>query len=164
VLHRRAWHYREPLFKMIDFTKEKAQIPIDSTARLFAPGGKINGGEYLALCPCREDKTIGSFCINVSTGAWADFSTSKTGGDIISYVAYCKGLNQADALAEIKKNIGTAPPPTPPAKTTKKIFKTAPDYPLEGTKPESFIYRNEAGEEIGRVLRYDLPAGKNYRP
>jgi hypothetical protein len=57
----------------------------------YAPGGRVQGGEYVALNPTRGDRSPGSFRLNLRTGRWADFATNDKGGDLISYVAYCRG-------------------------------------------------------------------------
>lgn len=66
-------------------------------------GGKRSGPEYLPLNPRRGDHTPGSFSINTTTGAWADFADDAKGGDLVSLVAYQQGVRQpaaADALAD----------------------------------------------------------------
>jgi hypothetical protein len=60
-------------------------------ARNVAPGGVTRGREYIALNPTRQDRRLGSFRINFWTGCWADFATGDSGGDVISFVAYCLG-------------------------------------------------------------------------
>ena len=52
------------------------------------PQGKRHGIEWCALNPRRNDRRIGSFRINLRTGAWADFAIDERGGDLISLAAY----------------------------------------------------------------------------
>ena len=47
--------------------------------RKVAPGGKIEGEDYVALNPRRDDKSLGSFRFNLRTQAWADFALVNTG-------------------------------------------------------------------------------------
>jgi putative DNA primase/helicase len=65
------------------------------------PGGKFSGPEYIALNPRRNDKTLGSFAINVRSGVWSDFATGEKGGDYVSLVAYIRGCSQGDAAREL---------------------------------------------------------------
>jgi AAA domain len=70
------------------------------------PGGKFNSSEYTVRNPSRADKNAGSFSINCSTGKWADFATGAKGGDIISWYAHARGLEQAEAARQIAKKLG----------------------------------------------------------
>jgi hypothetical protein len=38
------------------------------------PGGSRRGNEYVVRNPRRNDQSPGSFCINLSSGKWADFA------------------------------------------------------------------------------------------
>jgi hypothetical protein len=70
------------------------------------PGGKFRGLEYEVLNPRRNDQRRGSFKINYRTGAWSDFATGDKGGDIISWFAYARGLNQGEAARELAAKLG----------------------------------------------------------
>mgnify|MGYP000514697601 CR=1 FL=1 len=74
--------------------------------RRLLPTGKIAGSEYIALNPTRNDKNLGSFRINTTTGKWADFATGDKGGDIISLYAYIKNVNQLTAAKELLRFVG----------------------------------------------------------
>lgn len=74
--------------------------------RRLLPTAKKAGNEYIALNPTRNDKNLGSFRINTTTGKWADFATGDKGSDIISLYAYIKSVNQANAAKELLKLIG----------------------------------------------------------
>ena len=54
------------------------------------PGGRVEGHEYVALNPLRQDKHLGSFRVNVKTGRLADFATADKGRDLISLYAYLR--------------------------------------------------------------------------
>lgn len=71
-----------------------------------APSGRVVGNEYKALNPRRNDQRIGSFSINLETGRWADFACGEAGGDLISYVAYCKCMTQAEAARWLADRLG----------------------------------------------------------
>lgn len=70
------------------------------------PHGRVEGHEYVALNPLRQDKHLGSFRINVRTGKWADFATADKGRDLISLYAYLKGLTQYQAGLVLSKQTG----------------------------------------------------------
>ena len=70
------------------------------------PGGKFRSLEYVALNPRRNDKTLGSFKINYRSGVWKDFATGDGGGDLISLVAYLRGVDQATAAGELADILG----------------------------------------------------------
>jgi hypothetical protein len=70
-------------------------------------------GEYVALNPRRVDRRLGSFRVNLATGRWADFALtdkSARGGDLISLVAYVKGLSQRDAALGLSRMLSGEPP------------------------------------------------------
>ena len=73
------------------------------------PGGRREGGEYVALNPTRDDRHLGSFRINVVTGRWADFATGDRGGDVISLAAYLAGLGQTEAARRLADMLGVPP-------------------------------------------------------
>lgn len=65
------------------------------------PGGRVVGGEYLALNPKRDDCSLGSFRVNLRTGRWADFANGERGGDLISLAAFLFDLSQAEAARRL---------------------------------------------------------------
>lgn len=83
-----------------------AQGRIESLARGWVSKARMSGDNLFALNPTRADKKVGSFCINVRTGVWADFATDDKGGDIISYFAYLHGMSQIDAAKELADRLG----------------------------------------------------------
>jgi hypothetical protein len=73
------------------------------------PGGKFRSLEYIVRNPARDDKNPGSFKISYRTGQWADFAVddkSARGGDIISYYAYARDLDQSEAARQIAEKLG----------------------------------------------------------
>ncbi len=75
----------------------------------WVPDGDFEGNEYVILNPMRNDKTTGSFKINVATGNWSDFAEDKArGSDLVSLYAYlfCKG-SQRMALDELNRKYST---------------------------------------------------------
>ncbi|MFM9863333.1 MAG: hypothetical protein ACKVRO_06975 [Micropepsaceae bacterium] len=65
------------------------------------PNGRRRFREYTARNPTRNDRTAGSFRINLTTGRWADFATGDKGGDVISLAAYLHRLNQREAAKHL---------------------------------------------------------------
>lgn len=70
------------------------------------PGGQFRHNEYVALNPTRADRHLGSFSINIRTGAWGDFATGDRGGDVISFVAYINRLKQSEAARHLTQMLG----------------------------------------------------------
>ena len=83
-----------------------ALTSIESVLARWAPGGKRQGHEYLALNPTRSDSKAGSFSINLNTGAWADFATGDKGGDLVALVAFVEGKKQGEAAKLLADFLG----------------------------------------------------------
>lgn len=74
--------------------------------RKWLPAGRIEGDEWVARNPTRDDRRPGSFKINLSTGAWADFATGDRGGDPVSLAAYLHRLTQVEAALRLASMLG----------------------------------------------------------
>lgn len=61
------------------------------------PDGEFRDGKYIALNPHRDDRNLGSFQIDVETGAWRDYAINEGGSDGISLHAYL--VNRGDYKA-----------------------------------------------------------------
>jgi hypothetical protein len=72
------------------------------------PHGRREGHEWVALNPKRNDRTLGSFKINLKTGRWADFATGDRGGDPVSLAAYLFGLRQSEAMRRLADALGAS--------------------------------------------------------
>ena len=70
------------------------------------PGGKFRSLEYIVKNPCRNDERPGSFTINYRDGVWKDFATADGGSDLVSLIAYLRGVNQGDAARELAERLG----------------------------------------------------------
>lgn len=76
----------------------RAALPqLPTLVRHWLPAGHRQGPEWVALNPLREDSHPGSFKINLNNGRWADFATGDRGGDVVSLVAYLRGVPQSKA-------------------------------------------------------------------
>jgi hypothetical protein len=143
------------------------------------PGGKFQGDEYVVRNPLRNDQHPGSFKINWKTGEWSDFAIGKSGGDLISLVAYLRGISQGDALRELAAKVGIPVPKLSGAPASANAEKRdaslvmplpadapAPTtvHPALGRPNQSWPYKDAAGGVIGYVLRFDGADGKEFRP
>src|SRR6516164_11028410 len=143
------------------------------------PGGKFQGDEYVVRNPRRNDQHPGSFKINWKTGEWGDFAIGKSGGDLISLLAYLRGISQVDAVRELAAKIGIPVPKlyaAPVSANAKKrdaslVMPLAADapappttHPALGRPNQSWPYEDAAGGVIGYVLRFDGADGKEFRP
>jgi Protein of unknown function (DUF3987) len=71
-------------------------------------GGEFSSTEYIVRNPSRADNTPGSFSINWQTGRWSDFATGAKGGDVISWYAHARGLEQTEAARQIAERLGVS--------------------------------------------------------
>lgn len=58
------------------------------------------------LCPFHDDKHIGSFRVNLETGAFVCFSCGSKGGDIIAFIQQRDGLSFPGALNKLANEWG----------------------------------------------------------
>jgi hypothetical protein len=75
------------------------------------PNGRRDGAEWVALNPRRNDRSRGSFKVNLHTGRWGDFALGPDarGGDLVSLASYLFELRQADAALRIAEMLGIDP-------------------------------------------------------
>jgi hypothetical protein len=73
------------------------------------PQGRREGCEWVALNPRRRDSRPGSFKVNLRTGRWADFATGDKGGDVISLLAYLRGVSQTEAAYLLARELRIRP-------------------------------------------------------
>jgi DNA primase (bacterial type) len=95
----------------IDFVgiNQAALAALPALLRRWLPRGRPQGDEWVACNPRRNDRTRGSFKINMRTGRWADFATGDRGGDVISLAAYLFDLSQTQAAGCVARMIGIDP-------------------------------------------------------
>lgn len=157
--------------------KAAAQRNIHSVLARWLPGGKPvdRGLEYTAPNPTRADKSLGSFKINLSKGAWSDFATGDSGGDLIDLVRYvdsCSEVEARNALAEfLNLSVNDSGSSAKPAKAAKAeswaAIQPIPDAAMQSRpvshyrhkKPSAvWTYRNAQGQPLMLVCRFDLKA------
>lgn len=71
-----------------------------SVAAELLPHGRMNGRHWVARCPWRDDRSPGSFIVDVSgqrAGRWKDFATGEH-GDLLDLVERTLGMGRGDAL------------------------------------------------------------------
>ncbi|PPD29304.1 MAG: hypothetical protein CTY20_06870 [Hyphomicrobium sp.] len=83
-----------------------ALLHADTILQRWLPNGRREGREWVALNPTRNDRHLGSFRINLSSGKWADFATGDAGGDLISLAAYLTGTRQSIAARNLADMLG----------------------------------------------------------
>jgi len=181
--------------KKLDFKKinSLALAQAESIVSHYAPDGKLNGREWVARNPNRNDSKAGSFSINVDTGVWCDFATDDKGGDLVSYVAYVLRISQGDAFKTLAHYLGVSAEPlqeseqvntavptipmSPKEPAFKPIFPPPPEaakscpvnFPQFGKASHYWDYKSASGDLLMRVCRFDrtTSAGeraKEYRP
>lgn len=84
-----------------DLINRAALSALPILLRRWLPEGRLRGREWVARNPTRDDRRLGSFSVNTSTGRWADFADSAVGGDVVSLYAYLRNLGQGDAAREL---------------------------------------------------------------
>ncbi|MEQ8708990.1 MAG: hypothetical protein RIC36_08360 [Rhodospirillales bacterium] len=94
--------------KSINFDRanDKLSEHIGFLVRRWLPDGRLEGVEWVARNPARNDHSLGSFKINTHTGQWADFATGDRGSDIISLLAYLENTTQSDAARRLLAWLG----------------------------------------------------------
>lgn len=141
------------------------------------PGGKTVdcGHEYTAPNPTRADKSMGSFKVNLNKGAWSDFATGDSGGDLIDLVRYVDGCSEVEARNALADFLNmSASVPTGPAKQSKstkadsweaiqpipdEAMQTRPARHYRHGKPSTlWTYRDPQGRPVMLVCRFDLKA------
>ena len=99
---------RSTRFSRLDFatvnTAALRALP-DLLAR-WLPDGRAQGVEWVARNPRRDDRSPGSFKVNLRTGRWADFATGDRGGDPVSLAAYLHGLRPIEAGRRLAAMLG----------------------------------------------------------
>lgn len=91
---------------MANFLDEVLEAGIDilSVAKEIAPGGKVIGNDYTALCPFHNEKTP-SFKIDINRGITHCFGCNHS-GDIVRDYAQVKGITLGKAKDKIIERFG----------------------------------------------------------
>ena len=151
----------------------------ESLCRSLFSDGTRQGDEFTCRNPTRADGHPGSFKINLQSGAWADFATGDKGGDLVSLLAYLRGIRQSEAAADMAERYGlpwgnrdrtrraSKPLPVNPEPTKAEpvewpgasAMPEAIRHPKRGAPSKAWVYRDRAGRPLQFDCRYDLPGG-----
>lgn len=88
--------------KKLDY--EKARTLALNTICEWCPGfdkARADGQERWFPSPLREDRSEGSFSINIETGQFSDFAAPDDKGDTLTLYARIKGIKNGDAAKEL---------------------------------------------------------------
>lgn len=155
-----------------------AQAALQNAAQLLPqwfPAGKWKGREF--TIGALDGRPGGSLSINSQTGVWSDFATDEKGGDLISLYAAAYRLTQSAAAKQISDMLGGSFQAMPRQSAKVLPLQTPtewdcilpipsdapppPDHHSRHGKPSHIAtYRNEHGQPIGYVYRYDVGDGK----
>jgi hypothetical protein len=143
------------------------------------PDGHLEGAEWVALNPRRDDQTEGSFKVNLSKGCWSDFALPDArGGDLVALVAYLDQSNQGEAARRLDAWLGRRAANDPPAPRTSQReappLQPIPDaalrvrpaaHPSLGAPSAAWTYRDAAGRPLFLFCRFGKPdGGKRFAP
>lgn len=167
-------------------TKELSLICVDEVLENWLPGGEQRGRQYVAYNPTRSDESLGSFTINTEDGRWKDFSSDDGGNDLISLISFIEGgISQSDAAVKLLSfiaGIDSSRCKQIKERFTKEKKSQKPKYtpilpiPKHAKMPPKFFgndlgapvmswtYRNETGDVLCIVNRFDTKHGKTYLP
>lgn len=169
----------------IDFARVAAAAlaAAESLVREWLPDGHREGGEWKARNPTRTDASVGSFSINLDSGAWADFATGDKGGDLVALYAYLQRISQLDAARTLAQQLGvvlsaaaphgagsaparSAAAPSGPRGDWEPVLPVPADAPtpplahIRRGKPEAmWRYLSASGELLGVVYRFRTSDG-----
>jgi putative DNA primase/helicase len=97
----------------------------ESVVRDLLPHGERKGDQWLALCPWRLDRRIGSFMVTLSgqyAGRWKDWATGES-GDLLDLIAKVRGITlvEASRWARVRLGISTKAAAHPCATASPKL-------------------------------------------
>lgn len=102
------------------------------------PGGEIQGSEYVVLNPTRNDKTPGSFKINLTTGLWIENATGESGNPVLlkSYIDGSEPKEAAQWIIDTYDPTYFRPfqPGRPPKPVWKQLQRSKKDAPEINTE------------------------------
>lgn len=142
---------------------------LDALVLEIDPEAKKCGKEWVLLNPRRSDRSRKSFKINTETGVWSDFAANESGGDLISWFAYCHNQSQGQAgkVLAARFFVEGFRRTEKPWKGPKPSLEWVPMYeaaevPYLSPKGASAVwtYRDQAGRPLFQRPRYDGPDGK----
>lgn len=98
----------DEIHSIIERVNDAALTQLGFLCSRWFPTGRRRGNEYLALNPHRDDRHLGSFSINLSTGRWADFASGDRGRDPVSLYAFLERCRNFEAARRLSSDLGIA--------------------------------------------------------
>lgn len=156
----------------IDFQQinQTALSALESLCHEWFPQGHKEGNEYKVGSIAGEPGR--SLSINLRSGVWSDFSSGDKGSDPVSLLAAIRNCQMIEAAKELASRLGTGiASPGVSALPKQKTNEWTPIIATEGAPAPTFrhhkfgtpskvwTYRNEDGDVIGHICRFDLPQG-----
>jgi hypothetical protein len=159
----------------IDFNEinRRALAQLPELLRVWLPGGKQHGAEYVVCNPKRHDLTPGSFKINTQTGKWSDFIPGGAyGSDPISLYAFLYNLSddkegQCEAARQLGQRVGvevangnhydfnSASKPTPVVPVAEDAPPCKWRHSQYGEPVAKWAYRDADGRLLGYAARVE---------
>ncbi len=130
----------------------------ESLVTQWLPAGKREGHEWVARNPTRADGSPGSFKINLRTGAWSDFATGDSGGDVISLRAYLNGnLGTPGAQIAAAKEIAAALGVEHhfDAEKRQAAARKEREARLDWREVKAWEYHDVGGDTVFEVVRFE---------
>lgn len=136
--------------KLFDEAREKVS-PSLIRSMFDSAGSYERTGEFYMLSPLRNDKNVGSFHINLSSGQWFDHGTDE-GGDLIDLISLARNCSKKEAAEMIISESGG-------------IYVEESDYKKEDVKeegpdpvviPDTFAARQSVQDTVKRKFFVDI--------
>lgn len=146
----------------------------DTLVPAWLPGGAQRGHEY--ACGSLAGGKGDSCSVNLTTGAWADFSTDEKGGDLVSLYAAVHGLSMGKAAVQVARDEGLedvadvqrssahvrperppAPPPKEKAPRSNEGWHTVRPVPETAPAP-TFKHYHRQPTDLVRASEYRVGA------
>jgi hypothetical protein len=143
--------------------------------------GEIQGEYFVAINPCRDDKSLGSFKVTRASGYWKDYAVDDfSGPDLVSLYMVLNELDEPTAVNALEETLRQSGPKTSQT-STKSVSKTVKPEVLSTPAPEgchlppdihpelgvpalSWEYLTAEGQTAFLVYRFDTDKGKETRP
>ena len=164
---------------MIDIQAIKSRYDVQTVCDALGLEGNRKGDRLWAINPTRDDRSVGSFYVDLKTGYFADKSTGDWGQDIVALWAYCRGMpSQGLAARDLDAAMAGKASPFPlaivqrerkygelvmPAIVHANMRMPTSLYPGSDLPPQwdrEYVYSEVDGISVlGLVYRWNLPDG-----